>query len=296
MRCVSPFDGRFEVGELWVCEEIGWGRGGVCEFGFLWEWGVGGGGGEFGETFVGGGGGVGGVFGKGVRGGEGGAMGQVDGGGNSRQSSGTLRRNEEPGQHNRHFRKQKQRPQNHRPHPRLPLLQPPQTHPLNRLTEDAHHPQSLHQRYLPLNTAVINLMRNTIENVIQCHLDDYELLPVVEKLEVPLMIICSKEDEVVGYEHAEMIYGAYGGRGKELVFVEGGHTGERGEEVVGRVVEFVGFVGKKGREREREEGMAKGKGDSRQRDEGERRDGEGKGGSRKSGVFNKRTSPQKNQT
>ena len=101
------------------------------------------------------------------------------------------------------------------------------------------------------------------------------------------MIICSKEDEVVGYEHAEMIYGAYGGRGKELVFVEGGHTGERGEEVVGRVVEFVG---KRGREKERE-----GEGERGARGR-EGREGERKKGWRKSGVFTKRTSPQKNQT
>jgi esterase/lipase len=49
-------------------------------------------------------------------------------------------------------------------------------------------------------------MQSTIEKVTQCKLIDYELLPVIANIQIPILIMASKEDSMINWDHSEKLY------------------------------------------------------------------------------------------
>ena len=50
---------------------------------------------------------------------------------------------------------------------------------------------------------------------------------IIKHLKIPILILASKEDELINWNHSEKIYTEYLSKDKELFFIRGSHASVR---------------------------------------------------------------------
>lgn len=70
-------------------------------------------------------------------------------------------------------------------------------------------------------------------------IDKINILGQIKKSCTPVLIICSKEDELIGKHHGEKIFREYKGEKKEILFIKGKHNEIRENDVLDKCIGFV---------------------------------------------------------
>lgn len=68
------------------------------------------------------------------------------------------------------------------------------------------------------------MVESTIEQKAKFKLSNMELLPIAKTIKCPVVLLTSKEDNIVHSLHSEKIYSSIGHRDKEIVFIKGDHN------------------------------------------------------------------------
>jgi fermentation-respiration switch protein FrsA (DUF1100 family) len=58
-------------------------------------------------------------------------------------------------------------------------------------------------------------------------------------MSTPVMILASKEDELISYKHSEEIFNKYGGKDKHLEYIGGNHNEFRSQELLASVSGYI---------------------------------------------------------
>lgn len=91
-------------------------------------------------------------------------------------------------------------------------------------------------------------MREKILIAYRFDIDELDIVPFSQKGNVPIMIFCSKEDEIISFEHSKEIYTNYKCPDKELVFIKGSHNTVRDKILIQEGVDFLyNVLGKTGK-------------------------------------------------
>ena len=83
------------------------------------------------------------------------------------------------------------------------------------------------------------LIKGSIEEKVRFNLEDLEMKEVARQLKTPVLILASKEDELINWHHSEQIYNEYLSKDKELLFIKGSHVSVREEEVTSKIITFM---------------------------------------------------------
>lgn len=87
--------------------------------------------------------------------------------------------------------------------------------------------------------AALMFVRRSIEQKADFKFDELDLTTCIHKLSTPVMILASKEDELISYRHSEEIFHGYAGKDKQLEYVEGSHNEYRSQELMTKLAAFV---------------------------------------------------------
>lgn len=84
-----------------------------------------------------------------------------------------------------------------------------------------------------------SFMREKILKNYRFNIDDLDILKYARNGSVPILIVCSKEDEIIGCKHGEEICSEYKGISKELFFIKGSHNDIREKGTVRMGADFL---------------------------------------------------------
>ena len=93
-----------------------------------------------------------------------------------------------------------------------------------------------------------NFMREKIKKAYKFDIDELDIVNYAKKGQVPILILCSKDDEIVNYEHSKDILQNYQCSDKELMLMNGSHNAIRDRFVVKIAADFLWNQGEKARE------------------------------------------------
>lgn len=82
-------------------------------------------------------------------------------------------------------------------------------------------------------------VKGTIEQKADFKFDELDLNKCITKMNTPVMILASKEDELVSYKHSEEIFNNYAGKEKHLEYIGGNHNEFRSQELLTNVANYI---------------------------------------------------------
>ena len=84
-----------------------------------------------------------------------------------------------------------------------------------------------------------NFMREKIQKAYKFDIDELDIIKFAQRGTVPILILCSKDDEIIGNEHSKALYKAYKLEEKEIVMIGGSHNMVRDRSLVKIGADFL---------------------------------------------------------
>ena len=86
------------------------------------------------------------------------------------------------------------------------------------------------------------LIKEKILGLMKFDVDHLNVINNVKISKVPLRLVCSREDEIISYQHSLEILKEYAGQNKELIWVKGGHNDDRDIDTMEKLGEFLADI------------------------------------------------------